>query len=48
MKINDTAYVKDFSRLCSIKENVKIKNTIIYNVLVMKMFCKKIKRFIYW
>ena len=31
---------KILADLCSIKENVKIKNTTVYNVLVVKMFCK--------
>ena len=41
-------YIEDFNSLCSIRQNIKLKNTftdIVYNVLVVKGFCKNIKRY---
>ena len=40
MKINHTMYIsKVLANLCSIRQNIKVKNTdIVYNVLVVKEF----------
>ena len=42
-------YIKDFNRFIYNKTNIRIKNTlanIFYNILVMKKYCKNIKKFV--